>query len=53
LEKELNMKLILRIFEPLSGLKITFHKSEKFCFGGAKEAKEDYKSYLIVKVSTV
>jgi hypothetical protein len=30
LEKALNMKLILCIFEELSGLKINFHKSEIF-----------------------
>jgi hypothetical protein len=35
LEKALNMKLILCIFEQLSGLKINFHKSELFCFGKA------------------
>ena len=27
------MKLILSLFEQLSGLKINFHKSELFCFG--------------------
>lgn len=32
-EKALNMKLILCIFEQLSGLKINFHNSEIFCFG--------------------
>ena len=39
LEKAVNMKLILSIFEQLSGLKINFHKSELFCFGKAKEAE--------------
>jgi hypothetical protein len=43
LEKALNMKLILCIFEELSGLKINFHKSEIFCFGQAKEFQNDYK----------
>ena len=33
LEKAVNMKLILAIFEQLSGLKINFRKSEIFCFG--------------------
>jgi hypothetical protein len=33
LEKALNVKLILCMFEQLSGLKINFHKSEIFCFG--------------------
>jgi hypothetical protein len=43
LEKDLNMKLILCIFEQLSGLKINFHKSEIFYFGKAKEEEEQYK----------
>jgi hypothetical protein len=43
LEKALNMKLILCIFEELSGLKINFHKSEIFCFGQAKEVGNEYK----------
>jgi hypothetical protein len=43
LEKAINMKLILRFFEELSGLKINFHKSEIFCFGKAKEEEEQYK----------
>jgi hypothetical protein len=39
------MKLILCIFEQLSGLKINnFHKSEIFCFGKAKEEEEQYKN---------
>jgi hypothetical protein len=37
------MKLILCIFEQLSGLKINFHKSEIFCFGKAKEMETQYK----------
>jgi hypothetical protein len=37
LEKAMNMKLILCIFEQLLGLKINFHKSEIFCSGKAKE----------------
>jgi hypothetical protein len=43
LEKALNMKLILCLFEQLSGLKINFHKSEIFCFGQAKEVQEQYR----------
>jgi hypothetical protein len=43
LQKALNMKLVLCIFEQLSGLKINFHKSEIFCFGNAKEVENDYK----------
>ena len=37
------MKLILSIFEQLSGLKINFHKSEIFCFGKANDAQEEYR----------
>jgi hypothetical protein len=43
LDKALNMKLILCIFEQHSGLKINFHKSEIFCFGKAKENQDEYK----------
>jgi len=41
-EKAVNMKLVLSIFEQLSGLKINFHKSEIFCFGKAKEHEVFY-----------
>jgi hypothetical protein len=41
--KAVNLKLILSIFEQLSGLKINFHKSELYCFGKAKEQQEDYR----------
>jgi mannosylglycoprotein endo-beta-mannosidase len=43
LEKDLNMKLVLCIFEQLSGLKINFHKSEILCFGKAKEVEDQYR----------
>jgi hypothetical protein len=43
IEKSVHMKLILRFFEELSGLKINFHKSEIFYFGRAKEEEEQYK----------
>jgi hypothetical protein len=43
LEKALNMKSILCIFEQLSGLKINFHKSEVFCFGHARDMQDEYK----------
>ena len=36
LEQAKNMKLLLSVFEQLSGLKINFHKSEIFCYGEAK-----------------
>jgi hypothetical protein len=42
-EKAINMKLILCLFEHLSGLKIDFHKSKLFCFGQEKECQNDYK----------
>jgi hypothetical protein len=37
------MKLILCIFEQLSGLKINFHKSGLLCFGKAKDMKHQYR----------
>jgi hypothetical protein len=46
LEKAINMKLLLCIFEQLSGLKINFHKSEFFCFGKAKDEILQYKQIL-------
>uniref|UniRef100_A0A8I6Z7X8 Reverse transcriptase domain-containing protein n=1 Tax=Hordeum vulgare subsp. vulgare TaxID=112509 RepID=A0A8I6Z7X8_HORVV len=36
IKKARNLKLILCLFEQLSGLKINFHKSELFCFGDAQ-----------------
>ena len=45
-EKAVNMKLILCIFEQLSGLKINFHKSEIFCFGKAKDIEHQYRQIL-------
>jgi hypothetical protein len=41
--KAVNMKLILCIFEELSGLKINFNKSELFCFGKTKDEVDQYK----------
>jgi uncharacterized protein YhhL (DUF1145 family) len=49
-EKTVNMKLILRFFEELSGLKINFHKSEIFCFRKSKEEEQQYKS-LVAKLA--
>ncbi|WVZ54678.1 hypothetical protein U9M48_005442 [Paspalum notatum var. saurae] len=37
-----NLKLVLSVFEQLSGHKINFHKSEVFLFGEAKFYKEEY-----------
>jgi hypothetical protein len=42
LDKALNMKQILYLFEQLSDLKINFHKSKIYCFGSAKEIEQDY-----------
>jgi len=42
IEQATNMKLILCMFEQLSGLKINFHKSEFFCFSKAKEEENLY-----------
>ena len=42
IEKAVNMKLILCLFEQLSGLKINFHKSEVFGFGDAQEEATQY-----------
>ena len=41
LENAKNMKLLLSVFESLSGLKINFHKSELFCYREAKEFEDD------------
>ena len=41
LAKARNMKLVLCLFEQLSGLKINFHKSELFCFGRAIEEQDN------------
>ena len=42
LEEAKNLKLILCVFEQLSGLKINFHKSEIFCFGSAKDVETQF-----------
>lgn len=46
LQQAKNLKLILSVFEKLSGLKINFHKSELFCFGQAKECYDQYSNIL-------
>ena len=53
LQKAVNMKLILSIFEQLSGLKINFYKSELFCFGKAKEVQEEYQTIFGCEVGTL
>jgi hypothetical protein len=42
IKKAKNLKLILSMFEQLSGLKINFHKSEIFCFGEAQQDTSHY-----------
>lgn len=42
LEQAKNMKLLLTVFEQVSGLKINFHKSEIFCYGAAREFENEY-----------
>ena len=42
LEKDVNMKLLLYIFELMSGLKINFQKSEILCVGGDDETLKAY-----------
>jgi hypothetical protein len=36
------MKLLLSVFEQLSGLKINIHESKMFCYGAAKEWELKY-----------
>jgi hypothetical protein len=40
--KAMHLKLILSLFEQLSGLKINYHKSEVFCFGKALDEEQEY-----------
>ena len=53
LAKARNMKLVLCLFEQLSGLKINFHKSELFCFGRAKEEQEAYKKLFGCEIGSL
>ena len=48
LAKVRNMKLVLCLFEQLSGLKINFHKSEYFALVGQKRNKIIIDSCLVV-----
>jgi hypothetical protein len=41
-----NLKLILYCFEWLTGLKINYHKSEVFVFGGSQQEKENLANML-------
>jgi hypothetical protein len=53
LAKADNMKLILALFEQLSGLKINFHKSEIFCFGKAKDEEHNYTTIFGCEVGSL
>jgi retron-type reverse transcriptase len=53
LQKALNMKLILCIFEKLSCLKINFHKSEIFFFGKPVEVEDEYKILFGCDIGTL
>jgi hypothetical protein len=46
LEKAVNMKLILCMFEQLSSLKINFHKCEIFCFDKARDVQHKYREII-------
>jgi hypothetical protein len=53
IHKAVNMKLILSMFEQLSGLKINFHKSEIFYFGKAKDMEIQYRQIFGREVGTL
>jgi hypothetical protein len=52
LEKALNMKLTLCLFEQLSGLKINFHTSEIFCFGETKYLEDEFRCIFVCEIGT-
>jgi hypothetical protein len=47
------MKLILCIFEQLSGLKMNFYKSELFCFRQAKVAQDEYMVMFVCEIGSL
>jgi hypothetical protein len=49
LEQAKNMKLLLCVFEKLSGLKIIFHKSELFCMGRQRIMRKNTHNYSNVR----
>lgn len=53
LEQAKNLKLLLCVFEQLSGLKINFHKSEIFCYGAAKEMQDFYTDLFVVMLGNI
>jgi len=50
IEQAKNLKLLLSMFEQLSGLKINFHKSELFCYGEAKGLEDQYAEIFGCKI---
>lgn len=52
IEQAKNMKILLCMFEQLSGLKINFHKSEIFCFGRAREHENTYSQLFGCKLGS-
>jgi hypothetical protein len=46
LSQAINIKLLLTVFELLSGLKINVHKSEILCYGKAKDHEEQYVEFF-------
>lgn len=53
LESARNLKLILCLFEQLSGLKVNFHKSGVFCFGEARDKQDSYSNIFTCVVGKV
>jgi hypothetical protein len=53
LEKALNLKLLLYIFELMSGLKINFQKSELFLIGGDNTIADHYSSMFGCQIGTL
>lgn len=49
--KAKNMKLIICLFEQLSGLKVNFHKSGLLYFGKAKEEETSTSNFLAVRLA--
>jgi hypothetical protein len=50
IEHAKNLKLLLCAFEQLSGLKISFHESEIFFFGDAREHEYQYSQLFGCKI---
>src|SRR3954464_1486830 len=47
LDKARNMKLVLCLFEQLSGLNINYNKRQLFCFGRANEGQDHYRQLFV------